>query len=164
MTSSPLKLLFICTHNRCRSILCDAIANQNGQGVLLAKSGGSSPVGQVHPLTLKHLEKHGYDITGLTSDSWDDHEAFSADVVVTVCDQAAGERCPVWFGNSIKLHWGLHDPSKLADTPEAADAAFTEVIDIIKARTADLVAVAKTGVRGDELKAALLSIGASESA
>lgn len=158
--TTPLKLLFICTHNRCRSILCDAIANQDGKGALVAKSGGSSPVGEVHPLTLKHLEKHGYSIDGLTSDSWDDHEDFQADVVVTVCDQAAGESCPVWFGKSIKLHWGLHDPSKLAADETKADAAFGELIDIIKSRTDQLVAVAEQGLTGDALKAALLALGA----
>lgn len=160
--STPLKLLFICTHNRCRSILCDAIANQDGQGKLIAKSGGSSPVGQVHPLTLKHLEKHGYSIEGLTSDSWDAHEDFQPDVVVTVCDQAAGESCPVWFGNSIKLHWGLNDPSKLAEDEAKADAAFTDVISIIKDRTAKLGAVADKGLTGDALKTELLALGAED--
>lgn len=160
---SPLKLLFICTHNRCRSILCDAIANQDGKGLLLAKSGGSSPVGQVHPLTLKHLEKHGYRTEGLTSDSWDDHQDFAADVVITVCDQAAGESCPVWFGNSIKLHWGLNDPSKLAEDAAKADAAFTEVIHTITERTAKLMAVAEQNLTGDALKNALLNLGAQDS-
>lgn len=141
--TSPLKVLFICTHNRCRSILCEAIANQTTDGKLLAKSAGSTPSGVVHPLTLTHLEKNGFSTEGLVSQSWDEHEDFHADVVFTVCDNAAGESCPVWFGNSIKAHWGLNDPSKLADDEEKANEAFTEVINIIKTRMQSLAEIAE---------------------
>ena len=93
-----MKLLFICTHNRCRSILCEAIANQRAEGVLCAASAGSAPVEAVHPLTLRYLEERGYETAGLMSQSWHDLNAFEPDRVITVCDTAAGEACPLWIG------------------------------------------------------------------
>ena len=81
-----MKLLFICTHNRCRSILCEAIASQRGAGFLEAASAGSAPVEAVHPLTLRYLEERGYQTAGLRSQSWHDLEVFHPDRVVTVCD------------------------------------------------------------------------------
>ena len=90
-----MKILYICTHNRCRSILSEAITNHASQGVIEAKSAGSQPVGEVHPLSIKYLAQSGIATSGLTSQSWDEFEAFAPDVVVTVCDSAAGETCPV---------------------------------------------------------------------
>lgn len=162
--SEPLKLLFICTHNRCRSILCEAIANQTSQGKLLAKSAGSTPAGEVHPLTLKHLQAHGFSTEGLQSQSWDEHENFQADVVFTVCDNAAGESCPLWFGSSVKAHWGLQDPSKLADDEAQADAAFSQVITLIQQRVAQLTALAEKHAQKplskEEISTALSEMGA----
>ncbi|MBT5074392.1 MAG: arsenate reductase ArsC [Kordiimonadaceae bacterium] len=107
-----MKILLICTHNACRSIIAEAVANKISTPRIIARSAGSSPRGHVHPLTLKHLARHGYDINNLKSQSWDEFENFSPDVVITLCDQAAGETCPVYFGNCLKIHWGLNDPSK----------------------------------------------------
>jgi len=129
----PLKLLFICTHNRCRSILAEALANQIGGGLLLAVSGGSEPAGIVHPLTLEHLQQHGIPVTGLRSKSWDELEDFEPDFVITVCDKAAAEPCPLWFGKALQVHWGLPDPS--AQDPGAATTqAFDEVIALLTSR------------------------------
>ncbi|MED5488094.1 MAG: arsenate reductase ArsC, partial [Pseudomonadota bacterium] len=107
-----MKILYICTHNRCRSILCEAITNASN-GNVEARSAGSQPVGEVHPLSLKYLAERGFSTDGLQSQSWDEFEDYDADLVVTVCDSAAGESCPVYFGKSLKVHWGLEDPSKL---------------------------------------------------
>lgn len=136
-----MKVLFICTHNRCRSILCEAIANQQGQGLLVAKSAGSSPAGEVHPATLAALTEQGYATAGLTSQSWDDFADFNPDVVITVCDQAAGEACPLWLGDSLKIHQGLTDPSKLDGS--ARSQAFDSVIADIESGIAQLVSIAK---------------------
>ena len=110
-----LKILFICTHNRCRSILVEAIARHVSNGALEVRSAGSHPEGVVFPGTLTYLERQGISTEGLVSQSWDDLEEFAPDIVITVCDNAAGETCPLWMGKAAKVHWGLPDPSKLAD-------------------------------------------------
>ena len=127
-----MKLLFICTHNRCRSILCEAITSQRGAGLLEATSAGSAPVDAVHPLTLRYLEERGYQTAGLRSQSWHELEAFDPDQVVTVCDSAAGEACPLWMGEVDKIHWGLPDPSRVEGDEEAVRSAFVAVIDRIE--------------------------------
>ena len=127
-----MKLLFICTHNRCRSILCEAIASQRGAGSLEAASAGSAPVEAVHPLTLRYLEERGYQTRGLRSQSWHDLEVFLPDRVVTVCDSAAGEVCPLWMGEVEKHHWGLPDPSREEGDEAAIRRAFMTVIDRIE--------------------------------
>ena len=127
-----MKLLFICTHNRCRSILSEAITNQRARGILTAASAGSAPVDAVHPLTLRFLQERGYDTAGLGSQSWVDLEAFEPDRVITVCNTAAGEACPLWMSDVEKLHWGLPDPSRVDGDDEAVRAAFMAVIDRIE--------------------------------
>ena len=107
-TTSSFNILYICTHNRCRSILSEAITRQKALGIITAQSAGSEPAGQVHPLTLRYLQEAGYNTQQLSSKSWDTLGEFIPDVVITVCDQAAGESCPLWLGTTPKLHWGLN--------------------------------------------------------
>ena len=135
-----MKILFICTHNRCRSILAEAITDHIASGRLEAKSAGSQPVGEVHPLSLRYLAEQGISTEGLCSQSWDDHESWQPDIVITVCDSAAGEQCPLWFGQAIKAHWGLADPSKLQGTDEEIRAAFINTISIITKKVEQLLA------------------------
>jgi len=130
-----MKFLFICTHNRCRSILSEAITNDLAKGRIVAVSAGSSPVGKVHPLSIKYLNEQRISTTGLISQSWNEFENDQPDVVITVCDSAAAETCPIWFGNCAKVHWGLTDPSKLEGSEEDIKAAFFAVMETIKART-----------------------------
>ena len=111
-----MKLLFLCTHNACRSVLAESIARHIGQGLWTVASAGSHPAGEIHPDTLTVLMEKNLPTEGLHSKSWDDVSDFNPDVVITVCDQAAGESCPVWFGKAVKAHWGLPDPTKQADT------------------------------------------------
>ena len=127
-----MKLLFICTHNRCRSILSEAITNQRARGILTAASAGSAPVDAVHPLTLRFLQERGYDTAGLASQSWVDLESFEPNRVITVCDTAAGEACPLWMSDVEKMHWGLPDPSRVDGDDETVRAAFMAVIDRIE--------------------------------
>lgn len=129
-----MNILFVCTHNRCRSILAEAIANHLGTGKVRAASAGSQPAGVVHPLTLKYLEEEGIAIDALTSQSWDEYADSDIDVVITVCDSAAGETCPLWMGNSIRVHWGLPDPSKIEGPEEEVSAAFKGVIRTLERR------------------------------
>jgi arsenate reductase len=155
-----MKILYICTHNRCRSILSEAITNQIAGDVIEAKSAGSKPAGVVHPLSLKYLAQTGYAIDDLISQSWDDFEDFQPDVVVTVCDSAAGEACPLYFGNSLKVHWGLSDPSKIDGDEVQTEQAFLACIDEIVERVQKLKNIAEQHLDKDALKVALSEIGA----
>ena len=156
-----MKILYICTHNRCRSILSEAITNHYSAGKIEAKSAGSQPVGEVHPLSIKYLQEAGIATDGLTSQSWDEFEGFAPDLVVTVCDSAAGETCPVWFGKSVKMHWGLVDPSKLQGTDEELANAFRDTIGQIKQRVEQLTNLDVDTQDKAALKAALEALGAS---
>lgn len=156
-----MKILFICTHNRCRSILFEAISNQLGEGHLIARSAGSQPAGEVHPLTLKYLQQAGFSSTGLRSQSWDDFADFAPDVVITVCDRAAGESCPLYFGNSLKVHWGLSDPSGVTGSDTEVAKAFTDCINEIVRRVNQLTVLAASGVSGPELATELKQLGAN---
>ncbi|MDA7793044.1 arsenate reductase ArsC [Glaciecola sp.] len=150
-----MKILYICTHNRCRSILSEAITNHASQGVIEAKSAGSQPVGEVHPLSIKYLAQSGIATSGLTSQSWDEFEAFAPDVVVTVCDSAAAETCPVWFGDAITVHWGLSDPSKIEGSDAEIETAFLACIELITRRVEQLTVLAKQQLTPEALKVAL---------
>ncbi len=129
-----MKLLFICTHNRCRSILAEAITNHYGEGLLQAKSAGSQPSGEVHPLSIRYLSEANIPTSYLRSKSWNEHENWNPDIVITVCDSAAGESCPIWFGNTIKVHWGLSDPSQIVGTEDDIAKAFQRTIATLKNR------------------------------
>lgn len=159
----PLKLLFICTHNRCRSILCEALAHHLSDGRIEAYSAGSQPGGAVHPDTLAQLRRRGVDTSGLRSKSWDDFAALSPDAVITVCDSAAGEQCPLWFGRCVKAHWGLPDPTSMAGTEEARAAVFDAVIATIERRVLQLLSLG-TGERSGEALARALNRIAEEEA
>ena len=153
-----MKILYICTHNRCRSILSEAITNQLAGDVIEAKSAGSQPVGEVHPLSLKYLGKAGYSANDLHSQSWDDFENFQPDIVITVCDSAAGEACPVYFGASLKVHWGLKDPSKLVVDELQIEKAFLSCIEEISHRVLKLKELANQNLDSSALKLALTGL------
>lgn len=155
-----MKILYICTHNRCRSILSEAITNHLANGIIDARSAGSQPSGEVHPLSLKYLAEQNIAVEGLRSQSWDEFEAFSPDIVITVCDSAANEVCPVWFGKALKVHWGLTDPSKLDGTEEQKAQAFRDTILYIEQRVKCLLPLAPLVNDPDRLRDALAKLGA----
>ncbi|BFM49737.1 arsenate reductase ArsC [Marinomonas sp. THO17] len=155
-----MKILYICTHNRCRSILSEAITNGMSGNLIEAKSAGSQPVGEVHPLSIKYLQQAGYSTEHLQSQSWDDFEDFAPDLVITVCDSAAGETCPVYFGKSLKMHWGLTDPSKLEANEEHKQQAFMACIKTIEERVAQLKVLASRQLDKNQLKFELEILGA----
>jgi arsenate reductase len=153
-----MNILFICTHNRCRSILSEAITNHLSQGRINASSAGSEPAGQVHPLTLHYLQQRGIATDGLRSQSWDEFESSSLDVVITVCDNAASEACPVWFGNSIKVHWGLADPTGPGLAEAEREAAFDAVMSTIEMRIRALLALDFESLSPAELQQTLMQL------
>ncbi|MEZ5561988.1 MAG: arsenate reductase ArsC [Gammaproteobacteria bacterium] len=134
-----MNFLFACTHNACRSILAEVIGRELGKGRMETASAGSSPSGRVHPLALRHLALHGYGTQGLASKGFPDVQTFKPDVVITLCDRAAEESCPVWLGNAARAHWGLPDPSHLEGPDEDRSAAFGAVIATLESRITRLL-------------------------
>lgn len=121
MSHRPYNVLFLCTGNSARSILAECLMRELGEGGFHAFSAGSFPKGAVHPLALRLLREQGFSLEGLRSKSWDEFAAPGApamDFVFTVCDQAAGEVCPIWPGQPVTAHWGIPDPAA-ADGSEA---------------------------------------------
>lgn len=130
-------VLFLCTGNSCRSVMAEAALNRRGAGSYRAYSAGSRPSGAVHPTTVELLDELGYPTAGLRSKSWDEFSAPDApvmDVVVTVCDAAAGETCPLWPGSPRAAHWGFPDPAAFRGDDGARRAYFREIFDTIDAR------------------------------
>lgn len=124
---SPRHVLFLCTGNSARSVLAECMLNRLGAGRFVAHSAGSHPKGAVHPRTLELLRELGYETGGLRSKSWDEFAAPGAprlDFVFTVCDDAAGESCPVWPGQPITAHWGIPDPAAATGTDDEVRRAF----------------------------------------
>jgi protein-tyrosine-phosphatase len=120
-------VLFLCTGNSARSILAEAILTRVGDGRFRAFSAGSQPKGEVHPLTLEILHERGYDTAALRSKGWDELAAPGApplDFVFTVCDNAAGEACPLWPGRPITGHWGVADPAAAVGSEDQRRSAF----------------------------------------
>jgi protein-tyrosine-phosphatase len=127
MAERIFNVLFICTGNSARSILAEALVDHWGKGRFRGFSAGSFPKGQVHPLALQLLQTLGLPTGGLRSKGWDEFaqpEAPAMDFVFTVCDQAAGEVCPIWPGNPVTAHWGLPDPAAIEDSEDERVAAF----------------------------------------
>jgi len=154
-----MNILFICTHNRCRSILAQAITRQISKEKVNVQSAGSAPARRVHKLTLEHLHRHGYETKDLHSKSWDDLGDFEPDVCITVCDNAAQEACPVWLGDALKIHWGLSDPSSDNLAEEQRQTAFDTVIDILEKRRNRLCQYDFKGMNDEKLKNIFKEIG-----
>ncbi len=127
-------ILVLCTGNSCRSVMAEALINQLGKGRYRALSAGSFPAGYVHPKSIATLQRHGIDPGQPRSKSWDELENESIDLVITVCDQAANETCPVFLGDIKKLHWSTPDPAKAEGTDEFIKQAFDEAFLMLKDR------------------------------
>jgi arsenate reductase len=133
----PYNVLFLCTGNSARSILAEAYLNNITGGQFLAFSAGSHPKGAVHPLTVETLRQAGLSLGGLRSKSWNEFaqpHVPKMDFVITVCDSAAGEVCPVWPGQPIMAHWSFADPAAFEGGDEKARAFFREVFRQIRMR------------------------------
>jgi protein-tyrosine-phosphatase len=126
----PFNVLFLCTHNSARSVMAECVLNRIGAGKFRAFSAGSHPSGRINPVVRDLLHRLNYNVDALRSKAWDEFAVPGApvmDFVFTVCDQAAGEICPVWPGQPITAHWGFADPSSFIGT-DAEKAAFAAEI------------------------------------
>ena len=128
-----LKILILCTGNSCRSILAEALVNHLAVDRFKAFSAGSHPTGEVNPNALATLKRHGIPAEGFSSQSWDEFEGKGIDIAITVCDQAAGEVCPVYLNSAVRAHWGLPDPAHIEDVEEKR-AAFKKVYEQLARR------------------------------
>jgi len=161
MTPS-MNVLFLSTHNSARSILAEALLNDLGKGRFVAYSAGSSPRlnQQPNPLALEVLAQAGVATAGLRSKSWDEFAGADAprmDLIITVCDNAAGEVCPIWPGHSATAHWGYADPSAVAGGTEAQRAAFHQTVRAMQQRLELLVSLPP-----DKLAHSMLGISARQ--
>ncbi|MGE5548827.1 MAG: arsenate reductase ArsC [Solirubrobacterales bacterium] len=142
MTARPITVLVLCTGNSARSVLAECLINDLGGGRWRAFSAGSHPTGRVNPLSLEVLAEKGHRVDGLRSKSWDEFARPGApemDLVVTVCDNAAGEVCPVWPGHPARAHIGFPDPAAAEGTHEQRLAVFREVYGMIEAKVRRLI-------------------------
>jgi arsenate reductase len=136
MSDKTYNVLVLCTGNSARSILGEVLFKKLGKGRFKAYSAGSKPAGQVNPGALEWLRDNAFDTEGLRSKSWDEFAAPGApefDFVFTVCDNAAGEVCPVWYGSPMTAHWGIPDPAHI-EGDEARRAAFNKAADQLTRR------------------------------
>lgn len=142
--AGPFNVLFLCTGNSARSILAEALLNDLGRGRFRAFSAGSHPAGRVNPWALETLRGAGLPVEGLRSKPWDEFAAPGApslDFVITVCDNAAGEACPVWPGRPATAHWGIPDPAAVEGDDEAKRRAFAATMATLRRRIALLAAL-----------------------
>ncbi|QXI18588.1 arsenate reductase ArsC [Pseudomonas hamedanensis] len=154
-----MRVLFMCTANSCRSILSEAMFNHLAPAGFTAVSAGSYPKGQVLPRSLLTLQKNGIAIDGLHSKGNDAFENNPPDILITVCDKAAGETCPVYFGPALKAHWGLEDPSDVIGDEAAIEAAFHATLMRIGQRCQAFLDLPFHSLSREQLKVELDRIG-----
>jgi len=160
-------VLFLCTGNSARSILGEAVLNHVGNGRFRAFSAGSTPKGQVHPMTLDILREAGIATDGLRSKSWDEFAGPAAprmDFVFTVCDNAAGETCPIWPGQPMTAHWGIEDPAAVEGPPYRQRQGFEDALRFMRNRIAAFVNLPLDNIDRMALGSKLRGIGAMDGA
>lgn len=160
-----LNVLFLCTHNSCRSVIAECIMNALGGERFCGLSAGSSPSGTVNVEALAMLEAHGYDISGVRSKSWDEFAKPGAppvNFIFTVCDDAADEVCPIWPGKPISAHWGVADPSRLSGSEADRKQAFETTHQILRQKIEDFLALPFDDLDELGLKEKLSALGHSQ--
>ncbi len=167
MADRPFNVLFLCTGNSARSIMAEAILNKLGAGNFRAWSAGSQPKGQVHPETLRMLQGLGHDTSELRSKSWQEFAGPGApplDFVFTVCDNAAGEACPVWPGRPVTAHWGIPDPAAATGSPAEISLAFKDAHRLLHRRIGVFAALPLRSLDALSVRNRLREIGRMEGA
>jgi ArsR family transcriptional regulator, arsenate/arsenite/antimonite-responsive transcriptional repressor / arsenate reductase (thioredoxin) len=167
MSQKIYNVLVLCTGNSARSILAEALINREGKGRFKAFSAGSQPKGVPNPAGLKLLAELGYDTSEFRSKSWNEfaaHDAPQMDFIITVCDSAAGESCPVWPGHPLVAHWGIPDPADVGETDAARRAAFLEAYRRLSVRVTSFVNLSVETLGLADLRQELERIGQMEGA
>jgi arsenate reductase len=162
MGNHSYNVLILCTGNSARSILAEALINRWGAGRLRGFSAGSHPKGTVHPLALELLEQMNFPIADLRSKSWDEFAGPGAptlDFIFTVCDNAAGEACPVWLGHPMTAHWGINDPAAVEGSDADKRNAFRAAFDALEKRIKAFIALPLDSLDRQALKHRLIEIG-----
>ena len=154
-----LNVFVICTGNSCRSVMGEALVNQLGKGRLKAYSAGSHPIGRINTGALATLKRHDLPTEGYQSQSWEGFEDTTMDIVITVCDNAAGETCPVYLTEAVRAHWGVSDPGHVEGTDEEKIAAFEQTFAILKLRVEKMLALSLETLPKDQLTVELNAIG-----
>jgi len=162
MPDRTFNVLFLCTGNTARSILAESILRKDGRGRFNSFSAGSKPKGTVNPFAIRTLETEGYPISGLRSKSWQEFAEQGAppmDFVFTVCDNAAGEACPIWPGHPMTAHWGIEDPAALVGSDLEKEAAFFAAFRYLKDRIAAFTSLPLSSIDRLSLGTRLRDIG-----
>lgn len=162
MAEQVYNVLFLCTGNSARSILAESLLNQLGKGRFRAFSAGSRPAGRVNPFALELLEKNHFSTGELRSKSWDEFaqpDAPPLDFVVTVCDNAAGEVCPVWPAQPMTAHWGIPDPAAIEGSDDVKRHAFVEAMSQLQRRLSAFVSLPFHTLDNMKLQQAVRNIG-----
>ena len=144
MNTKTYNVLFLCTGNSARSILAEVALNHRGAGKFKAYSAGSFPTGKVNPLAIELLQQEGFDTSNARSKSWDEFAGADApqfDFIITVCDNAANEVCPIWPGKPLSAHWGVPDPAAVEGDIEKKRRAFREAFIVLAWRIDLLVSL-----------------------
>ena len=167
MSERPYNVLFLCTGNSARSVIAEAILNRVGMGKFRAFSAGSQPKGQINPHTIALLKSLNYDTSTMRSKSWSEFAAPGApplDFVFTVCDNAAGEACPVWPGQPMTAHWGVPDPAEATGSAAEIALAFKDTYRMLNQRIGIFVSLPMRSLDRLTLQQKLSAIGRSEGA
>jgi len=165
MAEPIFNVLFLCTGNSARSILAESLLNHLGKERFRAFSAGSHPAGQVNPFTLELLEKNHFSAGDLRSKSWDEFaqpDAPRLDFVITVCDNAAGETCPVWPGQPMTAHWGIPDPAAVEGSDDVKHRAFVDAMNQLLRRISMFVSLPFQTLDGMKLQQAVRDIGKAQ--
>ena len=165
VSDKPFNVLFLCTGNSARSIIAESLLNQWGRGRFVGYSAGSSPKGEVHPLALELLSNMKVLTPNLRSKSWDEFAAPGAprmDFVFTVCDNAAGEVCPVWPGHPVTAHWGIADPAVVTGSEKERRAAFRAAFSDLDSRIRIFTSLPIRSLDRIQLQERLNAIGRSK--
>lgn len=157
--SAVIKVFVICTGNSCRSVMGEALFNYLGEGRIKAFSAGSHPIGRINEDALATLKRHGLPIDGYRSQSWEEFADQSMDIVITVCDNAHGETCPVYLTDAVRVHWGVADPSHVNGNEAEKIAAFEETFATLKLRVNQMLALPLETMSPEELTDELSAIG-----
>lgn len=167
MAQRAYNVLFLCTGNSARSILAESLLNHWGRGRFRGFSAGSFPKGEVHPLAVQLLRRMNLPVEGLRSKSWDEFAAPAApriDFILTVCDNAAGEVCPVWPGRPVTAHWGIADPAALGGTEADKAIAFGKAFKELETRIKLFTSLPIPSLDALTLQSRLREIGTSSAA